>query len=82
MVKAETENHKGFTMVYSHSLFVCGIAQLIMTLIMLQLNDQNNYGELMKMFGITLMAAALPVFLLLFIGLQKKEVKCKKTEKV
>ena len=71
LVKAETVNHKGFTIVYSHSLFFCGIAQLVVTLVMLQINE--SYGQLMKMFGVTLMTAAIPVFILLFIGLRKKQ---------
>ena len=47
---------------------------------MLQLNDQYNYGELMKMFGSTLMTAAIPVFILLFIGLRKKEENPQRSE--
>ena len=78
LVKSETKDHKGFTIVYSHSLFVCGFVQFIVTIVMLQLVSQKdketNYGQLMEMFGATLMTAALPVFALLFVGLRKKEV--------
>ena len=63
LIKAETTDHKGFTIIYSHSLFVCGFVQLIVTLVMVQLvgeKDENNYGQLMEMFGATLMTAAVP----------------------
>ena len=68
VVKAETQNHKGFTIMYSHSLFLTGIVQMIATLGMMTLtqgNKEANYGELLFMFGIILIMAALPVFLII-----------------
>ena len=78
MIKAETETDKAFNVIYSHSLFVCGIVQLVVTLVMLEIfksmkNGENYYGQLMAMFGATLMTAAVPIFILLFVGLRKKE---------
>merc|ERR550532_2278369 len=52
---------------------------------MLQLvseKDENNYGQLMEMFGATLMTAAVPVFILLFVGLRKKEETVRPTNDV
>ena len=53
---------------YSHSLFLTGIVQMIATLGMMTLtqgNKEANYGELLFMFGIILIMAALPVFLII-----------------
>merc|ERR1712110_741499 len=78
VIKAETENDKAFNVIYSHSLFVCGIVQLVVTLVMLEIfesmkSGENDYGQLMAWFGATLMTAAVPIFILLFVGLRKKE---------
>ena len=68
MVKAETQNHKGFTIIYSHSLFLTGIVQMIATLGMMTLtqsNKEQSYGNLLKIFGIVLIMAALPVLMII-----------------
>ena len=67
MIKAETENDKAFNVIYSHSLFVCGIVQLVVTLVMLEIfksmkSGENYYGQLMAWFGATLMMAAVSIF--------------------
>ena len=36
-------------------------------------SGENYYGQLMAWFGATLMTAAVPIFILLFVGLRKKE---------
>ena len=84
LVKAETKNHKGFTVVYSHSLFVSGIVQLVATLAMMYLTDSEtkarNYGDLMSVFGATLMSAAIPVVFIILINLSHKRKEAKPLE--
>lgn len=36
-------------------------------------SGENYYGQLLAWFGATLMTAAVPIFILLFVGLRKKE---------
>ena len=50
---------------------MCGIVQLVVTLVMLEINEsmksgENHYGQLMAMFGATLMTAAVSIFFNLF----------------
>lgn len=69
LVKAETKDHKGFTIVYSHSLFVCGIVQFLATLFITKEAKENDYGRLMSLFGAILMSASIPVVIIIICNL-------------
>ena len=79
LVKVETKNHKGFTVAYSHSLFVSGIVQMVATLMMMHFktshSKEQKYGELMSMFGATLMSAAIPIAFIIAVNVMNKSSK-------
>ena len=71
VVKSEFE--KDFNIVYSHSLFACGIVQFVATLGMLSLNQTNkqqNYGSLLNTFGLVLILAHVPVAFIVWIRIK------------
>ena len=73
MVKSEFE--KDFNIVYSHSLFACGIVQFVATLGMLSLNQTNkqqNYGALLNTFGLVLIMANVPVAFIVWIRIRSQ----------
>ena len=84
-MKAESKSHKGFTVIYSHSLFVCGIVQFIATLAMLYFKSSGEsskdfYAQLMLMFGTILMSASFPVGFIIFNNwLESRKIKKEET---
>jgi hypothetical protein len=57
MIKAEyPDDHNKFNMVYSHSQFLSGFAQLIVTLFITSIAPDGAYGYYLTLYGSLLMA--------------------------
>ena len=71
VIKKEYPDGKKFIVVYSHSLFVTGIVQMIATLLtmyMTQNQGGQNYDKLLQIFGLVLVMASLPMIMIVIIG--------------
>jgi hypothetical protein len=64
MIKAEyPDDHNKFNMVYSHSLFITGFAQLIVTFFITSSAADGAYGYYLTFYGAILMAGKLAYLL-------------------
>ena len=72
VVKKEYPDGKKFIVVYSHSLFVTGIVQMVATLLTMYMTQnqgkQQNYDKLLQIFGLVLVMASVPMIMIVIIG--------------
>ena len=75
VIKKEYPDGKKFIVVYSHSLFVTGIVQMIATLLTMYMtqnqggqNGGQNYDKLLQIFGLVLVMASVPMIMIVIIG--------------
>ena len=78
LIKAETQDHKAFDVIYSHSLFFTGIMQMLATIVITNFAQNEDgiiedYGMLMRLFGAILISASIPV-----VALPMLNIKCSK----
>ena len=78
LIKDEVGN-SNFYIVYSHSLGVCGVVQFLVTILVVFLvqtssdSTQQNYGQLMVIFGCIMAMAAIPIFGIMFFNALKPQ---------
>ena len=73
VIKKEYPDGKKFIVVYSHSLFVTGIVQMVATLLTMYMTQNHqgkgqNYDKLLQIFGLVLVMASVPMIMIVIIG--------------
>ena len=72
VIKKEYPDGKKFIVVYSHSLFVTGIVQMVATLLTMYMTQNQgkgqNYDKLLQIFGLVLVMASVPMIMIVIIG--------------